>query len=179
MASKDEMLSSLVETYLYDADGWSESYIRKHASDFYSENSDASGVDDDDLLELAEEAYNSHSDWPPVRTIRDGLQWLAQDALASGFTSAVESALSDFGDFEALFKCHPYKDQEPDTQYDDDVSVFWDEDHHVAIKTVQYNGTDFYLDVSGDYDFDEDSLLQLKRSSSGQEDGGGGKDQAV
>lgn len=170
MTTKDEWVSSLVSAYLYDADGWDERYVRKHASDFYAESADASDIDDDELLDLAEESYSSRRDWPEARTIRDGLRWLAQDALSSEFASAVESALSDFGDFEALFKCHPYHGQEPDAQYDDDVAVFWDEDHHVAIKTVPYNGDDFYLDVSGEYDFEEDALLQLKRSGHGQDD---------
>jgi hypothetical protein len=180
MTTRDEFTTSMVEAYLYDADGWSESDVRRRASDFYAESADASVVDDDELMELAEEAYSSRRDWPECRSIRDGISQLAHEALHGGFISGVESALSDFGDFEALFKVHPYKGKEPDAEYsDDDVDVFWDDDHHVAIKTVPYNGTDFYLDVSGDYDFEEDALLQLKRSARGQEDGDGGKENAA
>ena len=49
----------------------------------------------------------------------------------------------------------------------------------MAIKTVEYGNSKFHLNVSGDYDFEEDALLQLKRSAYGHEDGGGGEEQAA
>lgn len=183
MANKYEALSKMVEAYLHDADGWSRRHALRHAGDFYHESADGfiGDIDDGDLMTIAENQYGDSRDWPDgAGSIRQGIERLAADELYSQFCGEVANALDGFGDFEALFKSNPYRGQEPDAVYDEDVSVYWDDDHHVAVKKVAYGDSDFYVDVSGDYDFDDDALLQLKRSARDEsEDGGGGEEEAA
>ncbi len=183
MASKDIVFREMVESYLGDADGWSERQISKGVSDWFWENSSlVDDIDDSELMSIAEDVYSDHRDWPESHSIRDGILQLAAITLSSDFQSYVSSAVSDFEDFDLLYCRHPYQKMKPDSVYDEDVSVFWDEgdEEFVAIKAVVYGKSKFYLNVSSNYDFEDDALLQLKRSAhERQEDDGGGEEEAA
>jgi hypothetical protein len=182
MASSEKVFREMVENYLGEADGWSSRQISKGVSDWYFENNNLiDDIDDFELMRIAEDAYNGPRDWPQASSIRDGILQLASDSLSGEFAMHVSSAVSDFEDFDSLYCRHPYRGVEPDSVYDEDVSVFWDkgDEEFVAIKTVVYGQSKFYLNVSSNYDFEDDVLLQLKRSAhEGQEDDGGGEAEA-
>jgi hypothetical protein len=172
---KHEFMQTALQDYVNEADDWSEKRARNGAMDFFSEL-DVSPIDDDELLAAAEESYNGVNDWPQVRSIRDGITILASESLCNEFLSLVNDFVDDLDDFRGLYAKNPYAGDKPDAVYEDgEVMVYWSGSEHVAIAEKASHGLVVFTDVSDDYDFDDDAILQLKRSSHEQEDEGGGK----
>jgi hypothetical protein len=156
----------LIDEYIGDCDGESRRQVERGASRWICEHSSPlSSFSPEEITEMAEGQYSDTREWPDVRSIADGIDYLAAEYVCSLFESRLADHIeSDMGDFDAVYRRHPYQGLIPVATLDDgDVHVYADGDSYVAIRRVGR----WYVDVTSDfeYEIEEHPILALERSA--------------